>query len=96
MLVKRNDVSCYDVLIVGSVSLVGRKSEGCHHRLARSILAQRNVAQQSTLVFVLVVAAQLTESDVTLGQLAVLTLLRLHVHRFGLCNHLTNLSLHNG
>ena len=85
MLVNGNNVSCHNVLIVGSVSLVGRKSEGCHHRLARSILAQRNVAQQSTLVFVLVVAAQLTESDVALGQLAVLTLLRLHIHRFGLC-----------
>ena len=33
--------------------------------------------------------------DVTLGQLAVLAFLRLHVHWFGLCNHLTNLCLHS-
>ena len=94
MLVDRNDFVNHYVLIPDSVGLMGAEPQTCHHRLAYGKIAQSKVPKQSTLVLVRVVTAQFAESDVTLGQLAVLTLSRLHIHRFRLCNHFANYILH--
>ena len=65
-----NNIVSDNVLIPGTVVLAGGEAEAGGHRCPRLESAEGYVAQQGALVLVLVVAAQLAQADVTLGQLA--------------------------